>query len=141
VFSGQYVTGVEPGYLEHLEQLRGDRKKAKKREDARHNLANGRVDKEDLKLLAGASGLQATSGFASPRPLPCGAERNFDAQPNGNLGGGDEHVDADGVAVNGVSTDFQDDGDDDTAAGAGHEQQERKVAYTQDPSVHNHHDD
>jgi len=94
-------------------------------------------------LLAGAEALQATGGLASPRPrpLPCGAERNFDSQVNGNLGGGDEHVDADGVAVNGVSTAFQDDGDDDTAAGAGNEHQERKVAYTQDPSVHNHHDD
>lgn len=71
VFTGDYVTGIETGYLDHLEQLRGDRKRAKKALEARHKFANGLADGEDLKLVAQQAGTGVT------RPMPCGADRDF----------------------------------------------------------------
>jgi len=77
VFTGNYVTGIETGYLDHLEQLRGDRKRAKKALEARHKFANGLADGEDLKLVA----QQAGTGVM--RPISCGADRNFDREQAG----------------------------------------------------------
>jgi amidophosphoribosyltransferase len=94
VFSGKYVTGIEDGYIEHLEELRGSRKRAKKALEARHNLANGRVDGEDLKLLAQENGVSPVV----VNGLPCvvqgrlrqeqGEDREESNGKNGQASGG-----------------------------------------------------
>ena len=44
VFCGKYCTPVDEGYLEHLEQLRGETKKRKVLDDARDAVVNGLAD-------------------------------------------------------------------------------------------------
>lgn len=51
VFTGKYCTPVDEGYLEHLEQVRGARKKLKVAETARKAVVNGSSD-ADVKNLA-----------------------------------------------------------------------------------------
>ena len=50
VFCGTYVTPVEPGYLEHLDRLRGETKKLKVMERAREAVANGLAGEEEIKM-------------------------------------------------------------------------------------------
>lgn len=78
VFTGNYVTGIEQGYLDHLEQLRGERKKAKKALEARHKFANGLADREDLEMVA------EQAGTGARQPMPCGADRGLDREQNGH---------------------------------------------------------
>ena len=41
VFNGRYITPVDDGYLEHLEQVRGDQTKLKRQESMRQRMING----------------------------------------------------------------------------------------------------
>ena len=50
VFCGKYVTPVSEGYLEHLERIRGDRKKQKVIESARMAVNQGTADEATLKI-------------------------------------------------------------------------------------------
>ena len=53
VFTGDYATPIDAGYLEHLERLRGRKQRSKMEERARHALVNGMAREEDLRVLAG----------------------------------------------------------------------------------------
>lgn len=50
VFCGKYVTPVDDDYFEHLERVRGDRKKAKVQESARQAVMNGVADAEEIRI-------------------------------------------------------------------------------------------
>jgi len=50
VFCGKYVTPVEDGYFEHLERVRGDRKKQKVQESARQAVVNGVADAVEIRI-------------------------------------------------------------------------------------------
>jgi len=50
VFCGKYVTPVEDGYFDHLERVRGDRKKQKVQESARLAVVNGVADAEEIRI-------------------------------------------------------------------------------------------
>lgn len=50
VFCGKYITPVEDGYIEHLERMRGDRKKMKVEEQARQALIAGKADPSQRKI-------------------------------------------------------------------------------------------
>ena len=51
VFSGRYVTPVPDGYFEHLEQVRGQRKKQKVQEDARNAVSKGVAKEDQLRMV------------------------------------------------------------------------------------------
>jgi amidophosphoribosyltransferase len=50
VFCGKYVTPVDDRYFEHLERIRGDRRKAKVVESARQAVMQGVAGESDIKL-------------------------------------------------------------------------------------------
>lgn len=50
VFCGRYITPVEDGYFHHLEQIRGERRKAKIEETARRAVVQGLACEEQLKI-------------------------------------------------------------------------------------------
>jgi amidophosphoribosyltransferase len=50
VFCGTYVTPVNKGYIEHLERIRGDRKKAKVVANARMAVISGEADVNAMKI-------------------------------------------------------------------------------------------
>lgn len=52
VFCGKYVTPVDDGYFEHLEQIRGERKLMKVQESARQAIVNGSAREEDVRIVA-----------------------------------------------------------------------------------------
>ena len=62
VFNGQYITPVSERYLDHLEELRGERKKAKKKHDTCQALVNGLGKREDVELLVSKDGEEAVGG-------------------------------------------------------------------------------
>ena len=53
VFTGAYATPIDDGYLEHLERLRGARRRTTLEQRARHAVVNGVAREEDLRILAG----------------------------------------------------------------------------------------
>lgn len=53
VFSGQYVTPVDPGYFEHLEKVRGETRKMKIMENAREAVANGSAGHVEFAIATG----------------------------------------------------------------------------------------
>ena len=60
VFNGEYCTPVPPGYIEHLETVRNNRKKSKVQEEARHAILNGSAGEEELDAIAKQAGLKRT---------------------------------------------------------------------------------
>lgn len=50
VFCGKYVTPVDEGYFQHLEQVRGERRKAKIEESARQAVVQGMAGDEQIKI-------------------------------------------------------------------------------------------
>ncbi|KAL8846832.1 MAG: hypothetical protein Q9221_008090 [Calogaya cf. arnoldii] len=59
VFCGKYVTPVDEGYFQHLEEVRGETSKMKVLEEARQAVANGSVKQEDVDTVA--NGVKVTS--------------------------------------------------------------------------------
>lgn len=51
VFSGEYITKVEDSYFEHLEKLRGENSKAKKKEAAHKAVAAGVPTSADVQMV------------------------------------------------------------------------------------------
>lgn len=57
VFCGKYITPVEPGYIEHLERIRGDRQKTKVEERARQAVIQGTADRDQKRIVADGAAL------------------------------------------------------------------------------------
>lgn len=53
VFSGEYITPVEPGYFQRLEDLRGENAKIKKKEAAVKAVASGAATLGDISMVVG----------------------------------------------------------------------------------------
>ncbi|RVD84350.1 uncharacterized protein DFL_006102 [Arthrobotrys flagrans] len=51
VFNGEYVTGCDPAYFKHLEDLRGEKSKAKRKEAAMQAVNAGVATKDDVGLV------------------------------------------------------------------------------------------
>ena len=62
VFNGNYISPVKESYLEHLEILRGQRKRQKGIEDAKHAIVNGLAKRSDVELVA-TNGEQNVAGM------------------------------------------------------------------------------
>ena len=56
LFSGDYITPVDAGYLEHLEHIRNRSKHAEVQERARAAVINGSAEVEDYKIATGVRG-------------------------------------------------------------------------------------
>ena len=63
VFNGRYISPVNEGYLTHLEEVRGEKKRQKREENARQAVANGVAKAEDVRLVTnGGRGSVGGSG-------------------------------------------------------------------------------
>jgi amidophosphoribosyltransferase len=126
VFCGKYVTPVDNSYFEHLERIRGDRRKAKVVETARRAVVAGLAGEKDIKI----------------------AQNGAEVDPSGNVVPADHSPSPNsiaGVKVNGndiseaVERDRLDrEAEDEKARAAA---QHANVGSSQDISLHNLNDD
>lgn len=64
VFNGEYVTGVDPAYFKHLEGLRGENAKAKRKEAALQAVTNGTATQDEVGLVMSNGTESETNGTA-----------------------------------------------------------------------------
>ncbi|KAF3905445.1 Amidophosphoribosyltransferase [Dactylellina cionopaga] len=69
VFNGEYITGCDPAYFKHLEDLRGEKSKAKRKEAAMQAVSAGVATKDDVGLVLENSA-PAVNGHTSVNGVP-----------------------------------------------------------------------
>ncbi|EPS36707.1 hypothetical protein H072_9715 [Dactylellina haptotyla CBS 200.50] len=69
VFNGEYITGCDPAYFKHLEDLRGEKSKAKRKEAAMQAVNAGVATKDDVGLVLENSAPTA-NGHHAPNGVP-----------------------------------------------------------------------
>ena len=82
VFCGQYVTPVQPAYFEHLERVRGESKRLKTVEKARHAVANGVAGEKEYQLAI--NGAEVSRDGKVVPSAPQDTTGNFAVTINGN---------------------------------------------------------
>jgi amidophosphoribosyltransferase len=89
VFCGKYVTPVTEGYIQHLEKIRGDRKKAKVVESARQAVNQGLADMNAIRIAKNGATLDIRGQVVAA--VTPGAERDDPLSPksNGTVNGED----------------------------------------------------
>jgi amidophosphoribosyltransferase len=124
VFCGKYVTPVDQSYFEHLDRIRGNRRKAKIVESARQAVVQGVAGEKDIKIAQNGAEVDP-SGNVVPADHP----------PSPNVGGG--------VKINGVSEAVELDRMDQEAEVEKEQAIARHadVGSSQDISLHNLNDD
>ncbi|KAK6363704.1 amidophosphoribosyltransferase [Orbilia blumenaviensis] len=79
VFNGEYVTGCDPEYFKHLEDLRGEKSKAKRKEAAMQAVNAGVATKDDVGLV-----LETGQTAANGHPVVNGGAPAKIQQPSPN---------------------------------------------------------
>jgi len=91
VFCGTYVTPVDKKYFQHLEEIRGERRKFKVMESAREAVRQGTASEEDVKMAA--NGVEVndqghvvpSNGHDGQSPLPAVQVTNGQPDRNGSI--------------------------------------------------------
>ncbi|KAL8731388.1 MAG: hypothetical protein Q9166_003480 [cf. Caloplaca sp. 2 TL-2023] len=82
VFCGSYVTPVDKGYFQHLEEVRRETRKMKVLEKAREAVANGWADQEEMEIAA--QGVKAIENGKVVPTTTDGYDDLFNTQLNGD---------------------------------------------------------
>ena len=89
VFCGKYVTPVSDGYMEHLERIRGDRKKAKVIENARMAVNQGIADMNAIKIAKNGASLDTSGQIVAAVTPSAETEDPLQAHVNSGANGED----------------------------------------------------